>query len=244
MRLAVISDVHGNLRALEAVLADIQTRNVDLTVNLGDALSGPLEPAETADLLMSLELPTVRGNHERQLLTHAPDEMGPSDAFTLGQLRPEHLDWLRSLPAELQLEDIWLCHGTPISDIQYFLQTVEPAGLREATDEEAAERAGECKSQLILCGHTHLPRIRCLPDGRQIANPGSVGLPAYEDDRPYPHVVRTGSPHARYAIVEREAEGTWTASLLKVDYDHEGAAATAAANGRQDWATALRSGNL
>ena len=63
MRLAVISDVHGNLRALEAVLADIGTRGVDLTVNLGDCVTSPLWPKETFEALQVLALPTVRGNH-------------------------------------------------------------------------------------------------------------------------------------------------------------------------------------
>ena len=68
MKLAVISDIHGNLLALRAVLADIARQGVDQTVNLGDILSGPLQPAETADLLMTCNFPTIRGNHERQLL--------------------------------------------------------------------------------------------------------------------------------------------------------------------------------
>ena len=66
MRLAILADIHGNLLALEAVLADVATRHVDLTVNLGDLVSGPLQPRETADLLMSLNLPTICGNHERK----------------------------------------------------------------------------------------------------------------------------------------------------------------------------------
>ena len=68
MRIAVFADVHGNLLALEAVLADIASRSPDATVNLGDCLSGPLQAAATADLLMSRDFLTIRGNHDRQLL--------------------------------------------------------------------------------------------------------------------------------------------------------------------------------
>ncbi len=68
MKIAIISDIHGNLPALRAVLADIARQCVDQTVNLGDSLSGPLQPAETADLLMAQGFPTIKGNHERQLL--------------------------------------------------------------------------------------------------------------------------------------------------------------------------------
>ena len=78
MKIAVISDVHGNLLALQAVLADIARQGVDQTVNLGDLLSGPLQPFETAELLMAEALLTIRGNHERQLLARL--EPGPSSA--------------------------------------------------------------------------------------------------------------------------------------------------------------------
>lgn len=68
MKIAIISDIHGNLLALQAVLADIARQDVDQTVNLGDSLSGLLQPAQTADLLMAQSFPTIKGNHERQLL--------------------------------------------------------------------------------------------------------------------------------------------------------------------------------
>src|SRR4051794_36985237 len=77
MRIAALSDVHGNLAALDAVLADLAGQDVDAVVNLGDLLSGAVQPRETADRLMALGLPTVRGNHERQLLTLSPDRRGP-----------------------------------------------------------------------------------------------------------------------------------------------------------------------
>ena len=80
-----------------------------------------------------------------------------------------------------------------------------------------------------------------LDDGRLIVNPGSVGLQAYDDDHPCPHIVENGSPHARYALLERRAEG-WQVELRALPYDHEAAARRAEANGRGDWADALRSG--
>ena len=71
MTIAILSDIHGNIAALDAVLADIAARGVTRIVNLGDILSGPLFPGETADRLMAMNLPTIAGNHERQLLTGA-----------------------------------------------------------------------------------------------------------------------------------------------------------------------------
>ena len=244
MRIAVISDIHGNVAALDAVLADIATRGVDEIVNLGDICSGGLFPAETADRLMPLALPTIRGNHERQLVTLPRQHMGESDLYAAQHLRPEQLRWLGDLPSSLRVaNDILLVHGTPDSDLTYFLETVTGNGLRQATPAEVEQRAGDTRAAVILCGHTHLARTVRLADGRLIVNPGSVGLPAYEDDRPFPHVVESGSPHARYAIVG-QAEGRWSAELLKVDYDWEGTASDAKAHGRPDWARALRTGRV
>ncbi len=107
------------------------------------------------------------------------------------------------------------------SDLVYFLDSVTPQGSRAATPEEVAERAGTADAALILCGHTHMPRQVRLADGRLIVNPGSVGLQAYDDDHGYPHVMENGTPHARYAIVEQDADGAWTAQLHAVAYDWE-----------------------
>lgn len=242
MRIAVISDIHGNLEALEAVLVDIGRRAPDLIVNLGDSLSGPLFPAECADLLLSLEISTIRGNHERQLLTLRWEEMGESDRYAASCLRPHHVRWMEQIPETLLvLDEVLLVHGTPESDVSYFLETVVPAGVREAMPSEIQYRAGHALTPLILCGHSHIPRIYELSDRSLIVNPGSVGLPAYEDFRPFPHKMQTGSPHARYAIVEKRKE-SWSAELRSLVYDWEGAAKTAESRGRGDWARALRSG--
>jgi len=249
MRIAAISDIHGNLPALDAVLADIAASGADLTVNLGDIVSGPLWPAATADRLMALALPTIRGNHERQLLG-ARQPSGAADAYAAGELTPAQRDWIAALPPLLEpAEGVFCCHGTPAGDLQYFLETVtergyagdgEP-GLRAATSAEAAERAGSVKQGLILCGHTHLPRAVRLADGRLVVNPGSVGLQAFDDVHPRPHVAQNGTPHARYALLTRRG-AQWRIELRAVPYDWEAAARQAQSNGRGDWADALRSG--
>ena len=244
MRIAAISDIHGNLAALDAVLADIAHRGADVTVNLGDIVSGHLQPRETAARLMALALPTIRGNHERQLLAD-PARMGVSDAYARAQLLPQQLAWIEALPATLRLRhDVLLVHGTPNSDLVYFLDTITPQGSRAATMAEVAQRAGDAAAALILCGHTHMPRSITLPDGRLIVNPGSVGLQAYDDDHLYPHVMENGTPHARYAIVEDDAQGRWHAQFHQVEYDWETQARLALAHGRPDWAVPLRSGRV
>ncbi len=166
MRLAVVSDIHGNLPALEAVLAEIGREGVDRVVNLGDIVSGPLWPRETAARLRGLDWPTIRGNHERQLLDPHTDRMGAADAFARARLAGEDLRWLAALPATLDLGGgIWCCHGTPDSDLAYFLESVTPdlecngsPGVRAATASEVAQRLGAVTSPLVLCGHTHMPR--------------------------------------------------------------------------------------
>lgn len=245
MRIAAISDIHGNLAALDAVLGDIARRGVDLTVNLGDILSGPLDPAATADRLMALDLPTIRGNHERQLLTMVPAEMGASDAYTAPRLSDAHRAWLTDLPVDMRIgSDVLLCHGTPTSDLDYFLDHVEPIGARAATADEIEMRSSGEKAALILCGHTHMPRTHRRAGGGLVVNPGSVGLPAYDDVHPWPHVMASGSPHARYAIAERGPDGRWAAELIRVGYDWEAAARTAETRNRPDWAVALRTGRM
>ncbi len=244
MRIAILSDIHGNIAALDAVLADVEGRGVDAIVNLGDILSGPLFPCETADRLMALDLPTIRGNHERQLLTQRRAHMGASDRYTDAVLQPRHRDWIASLPDSLWLaDDVLMVHGAPGDDLCYWLETLDPTGLRPATVEEVEARAGGVVAPLILCGHTHIPRIHHRPGGGLIVNPGSVGLPAYADDHPFPHKVETGSPHARYALAERTADG-WRAEPVAIRYDWEAAARAAQAHGRADWAAALRAGRV
>lgn len=249
-RIAVISDIHGNLPALEAVLADIAREGAELTVNLGDILSGPLWPAQTADRLMPLSLPTVAGNHERQLLTLPPERMGPTDRHTAGCLQERHREWLRGLAVTLRLaDDVMLVHGTPGSDLVYWLETVTPdfgvhdsRGVRAATQDEALQRMGDAKASLLLCGHTHVPRaMQC--GGALVVNPGSVGLQAYDDEHPHRHWVENHSPHARWALVERSGQG-WRVAHRAVPYDWESAAVQAEANGRPGWAHALRTGRF
>ena len=142
MKLAAISDIHGNIGALDAVLADIAARGLTTIVNLGDILSGPLEPAVTAERLMALNLPTIRGNHERQLIETEPAAMGASDRYAASQLQPHHMTWIAGLSPTLWLrDDIFLCHGTLTSDLDYFLEAVDRAGAHAAPHDLVAARA-------------------------------------------------------------------------------------------------------
>lgn len=245
MRIAIVSDIHGNLPALEAVLADIAGRGADLTVNCGDLLSGPLWPRETAERLMALNLPTIAGNHERQLLACARRPGGASDQYAFEHTTAAQREWLAALPGRLEpVPGVLMVHGRPDSDLEYLLDTVdaaEPSGVRAATPGEVGERVRGVGAELVVCGHSHHPGVMQVPGGPLVVNAGSVGLQAYDDDHGGLHWIRNGSPHARYALCERSGSG-WNVALIAVTYDWEQAAAQARRNGAHDWALWLQSG--
>lgn len=243
MRIAFVSDIHGNLPALQAVVADIAQRGVDRVINLGDSLSGPLLPEETAQYLMAQDWLHLAGNHERQLLDRPLERMSAADAHARLRLSEPSLQWIAAQRPTHRLDDeIVLCHGTPRSDLAYFLETVTPLGLRLATADEIAGRRGDTPARLIACGHSHQPRALRAPDGCLLLNPGSVGLPGYEDDHRHPHRVENGSPDARYAMAERGSDGLWRAELRAVPYGFQAMAELARRNGREDWAVPLATG--
>lgn len=245
MRFAAIADIHGNALALEAVLADIAERGIATAdiVNLGDCLSGPLEAGRTADILVPLQLLTVRGNHDRYLVEHAAGDMHEWEADAYAELSPAHLDWLKSLPFDAVFRDVaYLCHATPQEDNTYWLEQVSVEGHVHLRDPATIEAWADRISQpLILCGHTHIPRALQLSDGRLIVNPGSVGGPGYTDDAPHPHKVEAGLPHASYAILD-DASGLWSVTFRLVPYDHMAMSKLAAERGRPSWASALATG--
>jgi diadenosine tetraphosphatase ApaH/serine/threonine PP2A family protein phosphatase len=107
---------------------------------------------------------------------------------------------------------------------------------------EAIEPEAEgIDAQVILCGHTHIPRVVRLRDGRLVVNPGSVGLPGYDGRTPVPHVVEVGTPHACYAILEWAGED-WLVTMRHVPYDNVPIAELARSRGMRSWADAIASG--
>lgn len=238
--IAIIADVHGNAWALEAVLADIRRRGVGRIVNLGDNANGPLDPGRSVQLLRASGALHVRGNGDR--MTGG----GGATARRSAQFARERLDeaslrWLRELPALVRGDGWTAFHGTPASDEEYFLENVAAGKTVLANEEEIAARLGAEDASLVLCGHTHLPRLVRLADGRTLVNPGSVGLPAYDDTMPVAHVVETGSPHARYAIARRELT-EWQVDFHHVVYDWSAASAAARAAGWASWAHNIATG--
>ncbi|MBU0595934.1 metallophosphatase family protein [Candidatus Bipolaricaulota bacterium] len=246
MRLAILADIHGNARALDAVLADVSRRCVARVVNLGDGLYGPFDPRPVAEHLIEAGWPTVAGNEDR-ILVEAVDGSAASRTarFTLDQLDDRHIEWLRVLPRTRDIEGIALAfHGTPNDDARCLLtHPTQDGSMRPVSEKEVAAELVGIDAPLILCAHDHMPRGVELADGRTVVNPGSVGCPAYSDDTPIPHAVENGTPHARYAIVTSD-EGLAQAELVAVPFDWNAAADEARGNGFPDWSHWLRTGRV
>jgi putative phosphoesterase len=232
VKLAIISDVHGNLHALDAVLDDIAAQGVDATLALGDFLSGPFDPAGVADRLIGLGLPMVRGNHDRYLADGRDDDWH-IDAFVRTLLTPRHLDWLRHLPpTAVHAGKVLLAHGTPRDDNVGWLDGMAGSNAVLQSREHIEREAEGFPYEVLLCGHTHVPRTVKLIDGRIVINPGSVGLP-----------FDSGSPDAHYAIIEKRRLG-WTVSLNSIPYDFQAAANLAVERGHPKWAEVVTWGWL
>jgi putative phosphoesterase len=180
MRIAVLSDIHGVLPALEAVLAESAVRSADRVVLTGDLAAGP-QPVETLDTLAALgdRAVWVRGNADRELVvlrdggdTSIPDPIAP---WAAAQLRPDQVARLDSLPLTVTLDlgrfgRTLFCHATPRNDEEVVLvdsRLSRWAAVYSTMDESVST---------VVCGHTHMPFMR-LVDRRLVVNPGSVGMP-------------------------------------------------------------------
>ncbi|MGX7707064.1 metallophosphoesterase family protein [Methylobacterium sp. Gmos1] len=238
-----MADAHGNLAALDAVMADLRNAALDMIVNLGDLVSGPFDPAGSAEAEMRAGYLTIAGNHERQILDGGE---GAFDVLARSLLSHQHLDWIRSLPTTVTLAagEVFACHGSPAGgDLEYLLEDVSSG--QPVLESEAAilpRLRGIGDARLVLCGHTHTPRMVSVGDVL-IVNPGSVGMPCYRDRGAVPHVVEAGSSSARYAIVERRESG-WSAELRSIPYDYERAARQAEAFGFPSFAFSARTGRV
>ncbi|CAN7694447.1 metallophosphoesterase family protein [Mesorhizobium amorphae] len=248
MRIAVLADIHGNVLALDAVLDDLERRGgADLTVNLGDCVSGPLWPRETMEKLEALGLPTVRGNHDRRVAVDpADDTMWPSDRYAQERLTEAQREPLLALPLTLEIvPGVIAFHARPDHDEKYLADAITDGQLVRASLAAIRRRLKPLgpACRIVLCGHSHRSELVRIPGGPVIFNPGSVGCPAYDDSTPPAHVSEQGSPHARYGIVELDVPGRPDRfEAFAVDYDHEAAARQAEQAGRPEWAHALRTG--
>ncbi len=240
---AVLSDIHGNSWALDAVLHDIAERGIKHIINLGDIFYGPLNPEDTARLLESCSLITVQGNQDRFIYEeYGKHTENVTLRHVLNQLSEAHIEWLRRLPKTHSIDDeLFLCHGTPDNDETYLIEDISQGIPQIRSDSEIQSLLRNIPQSVILCGHSHLQGTVRTADGTLIVNPGSVGLPAYTDEFPVFHKMESGSPHASYAIVSKD-ETAWKFEHVKISYNWEKAVAVASKNHRDDWARWLLTG--
>ena len=218
MRIAALYDIHGNLPALEAVLADVKEAEADTLLIGGDVVPGPM-PSECLDLIAAQELPTrfIRGNGEADVVavydgeipTRVPDAFRGVIRWVAERLSRSQRDWLASWPLTASLpESPWgevlFCHATPRDDNEIFTERTPTERLLPVFEATGAS--------VVICGHTHMPFDRAVGAIR-IVNAGSVGLPF-------------GDPAASWALVEPDA-----ITLRRTDYDVDRATARAAATG-------------
>jgi putative phosphoesterase len=241
-QIAVIADIHGNTWALDAVLFDINRRGIATVLNLGDCVYGSLDPAGTIEQLMSANIISISGNQDREVFDPSEQVRRSQDhQFVTSWMNEAQLRWLEQLPPTRVVGDVLLCHGTPSSDMIYLLEQVTEHGVFLRDTASIAADLSEIDQEVVVCGHSHIARTVWLPDGRLVVNPGSVGIPAYEDDLPFPHVMEAGSPHARYAILTRQTTG-WAVEHVALPYPWDEAAEVARRNGRPDRARWIESG--
>jgi len=208
-RVALISDIHGNAVALEAVLTDIGRQHVDEIVCLGDVAAGGPQPREALERLRTLRCAVVRGNADDWLLGEMPAEEDEDGhrlraivEWARGQLRDADVAYLESFPPTIELDLAksrrMLCfHGSPQANSDRLLATTP--------EEELVRLFAGATADVLAGGHTHLQFERRL-GGSPLVNPGSVGLPLHADSdaRSLPARTPRLPRFAEYALVEAD----------------------------------------
>lgn len=238
-KITIFGDIHGNLPALEAVFADMEKRGLENLYCLGDLVGYGTFPNEVIQMVRELNIPTIMGNYDQGVGQDSDDcgcayktdtarKMGEqSIAWSNRNTTSENKAYLRTLtdyiPLRLNNLKVLLVHGSPRKINEYLYEDRPDAGLERIRDGIDAD--------VLVCGHTHLPYHKILPDGRQIVNAGSVGKP--KDD----------NPDACYVVLSVEDQQLQV-DFIRVPYDVERVAtAVEAADGMPDaFAQMLREG--
>ncbi|MFG6100732.1 metallophosphoesterase family protein [Leptothoe sp. EHU-05/26/07-4] len=231
MKLAVISCIHGNYEALNAVLSDIDAQKADQIYCLGDLVGYGPYPNEVVDRIRSLEIPTCQGCWDEDIVeglnacecsypSQLAEQRGKlAHEWTNTEIRPDVREYLATLPLSLKRDNLCFVHGSPNSQHEYLLPSMDGFA--------ALERVLSTDADVLFCGHTHVPYVRELADTKlsvtvkspaqtegsqqfqaelkRIINAGSVGEP------------RHGRPNATYVLYDTE---TTQVTLREVAYDY------------------------
>lgn len=237
MKLAVFSDIHGNMQGLEAVLADIRRRGADVVWCGGDLVGYGANPGEVVDRIRELGIPTIMGNYDDGIgyfrivcgcdyANEAAAERGArSISWTKAHTTDAQKAFLRGLPYRIQREfeghQVALVHGSPVRLNEYLYESVP--------DEVFAAHLENTRADVLLFGHTHKPYHKVL-NGRHLVNTGSAGKPKH------------GNPNATYALLDL-TPGSVKVEIIEVPYDYEAAArAVEATDLPHEFAQMLREG--
>ena len=221
MRIAVISDIHSNIYALDEVLADIEKRNIDMTVCTGDLVGYATRPNEVIEAIKKEKILTIMGNYDDAIGNYRlicgcdyPDpkdaqKAGASMSFTLKNTSDESKSYLRNLPKDAILtfnsKTIRFVHGSTRIINEY---------LKE-NSKEADEVMSDLVEDILVCGHTHIPYAKYYGE-KLLINAGSVGKP------------KTNNPNANYIIIDiknadeiDETSSNVEVEIIEVSYDFE-----------------------
>ncbi len=205
MRVAIVSDIHGNIRGLDACLSDLEQQGgADFIVGAGDfCMDGPRSP-EVLERLRELGAYCIRGNTDREIAddpSKYDDETAEDIRFQRALIGDEGIEWLRSLPATVSFGDpsnaLLVCHANPCNDTEH----VWP----DASDMQLERLFGDVQASAIAFGHLHLPYVR-MWRGKLLVDVASAGLP------------KDGDARANYAILT-ERPGGWEVKLRRVSFD-------------------------
>ena len=214
MRVAIVSDIHGNRRAFEAVLADLRQAAPDLVLHGGDLAYGGAHPTEIIDHIRSLAWPGVRGNTDEMLwapqsLTEFANKQPKLGALlgiieacippTLASIGEERLRWLEGIPEQYSGDGFCVVHASP-GDLWR-------APMPNASDDDLRKTYGTLSAAIVVYGHIHRPYVRRMP-GLTVANTGSVSQ-SYDGDR-----------RASYLVIDGDS-----VTIRRVEYDVESEAA-------------------
>ena len=208
VKIGLISDIHSNLAALEAVLNDMP--KVDRVICAGDLVGYGAEPNEVVELVRSKGIQVVMGNHDYAVMTKDVSDLKSVAAeaalWTSRKLSPENIHYLSTLPTQLRLKvgksRLYVVHGSPRDNLGEYI-------FPDISNQELSQLIGELEEDIIILGHTHRPMKRMIL-GKLVVNPGGVGQP------------RDRNPKAGYAVLA--IDGDVDAEIKRVEYDIESTA--------------------
>ena len=235
MRIAVIADIHSNIFSLNEVLLDIDNRDADLIVCMGDLVGYATYPNEVIDTIRENKIMTIMGNYDEAVgeerMACGCDYPDPKDLenagislnWTIDETRDDNKDFLRSLPKEVKMifegKTVLFVHGSPREINEY---------LKENST-EAEEVMADFEGDILVCGHTHKPYYK-MYGNKMLVNAGSAGKP------------KTGTPRANYIVIDIKGDNV-SVEMYEVDYDFEKAAKAIEENELpQEFAEIIRTG--